>query len=35
MFFIDANGKIKQIPKECLMNNKMLYEYIAREKYGK
>ncbi len=35
MFFIDLNGNIKQIPKQCLLNKNLLNEYMLREKYGK
>lgn len=34
MYFIDYKGNIRIIPKQCLMNDKLLFEYLQREKYG-
>lgn len=34
MYFIDIHGNIRVVPKQCLFNKKMYFEFIKRKKYG-
>lgn len=34
MFFIDSQGKIQSIPKECFVDSKQKYTFLMREKYN-